>query len=208
MKRKNSHRPRPQQLARLGIALVCIPLAAALLILSLALGWLHGNQSALSPLDALVDRAYFGAPAYTILQEVAVPEPSGTLFLVGWHNPDATACIGLVWVTAPRFYSDSVSVGHTNAHCPRDTYSIDQFWGMRTWQRIPFSVAFGYSGGADKMVVIWQDDMRTELKPVAGSYLAINPAKSRVIETVDFFDVTGKLLHRFPDWAKSPVAES
>lgn len=208
VKRKNSEKRRMRQFARLGIALVCIPLAVALLLFSMAIGWLHGKQRMSAPEDKLVHEPYAGTPAYTVLQELAVRQPSGTLYLVAWHRPDTSACIGLIWIAAPHSLADSASVGRANADCYRASFTIDQFWGMRTWQRIPFSVAYGFSRDAAEVVVTWQDDLLTAIQPIHGSYLAINPAKSRVIKAVDFYDASGLLLFRFPDSAKSPRAES
>lgn len=202
VKRGEAHHPR--RIVRLGIALVIIAFIAPLLLLSLFFGMLHSKESSLSPERILVAQPYENTQAFTILQEQLVPEPRGTLFLIGWHRADASACIGLVWIAESSSSFESNSVGRTNAECPGARYSVDQFWGMRSWQRIPFSVAYGYSGAATKVVVDWQDHTRTELKPVNGSYLALNPAKSRVIESVEFYSGPESLLYRFPDSARSP----
>ncbi|MCY3832844.1 MAG: hypothetical protein OXG85_07485 [Chloroflexi bacterium] len=158
--------------------------------------------------DLLVSQRYENTDSYIILNEQLIEEPRGMLFVVGWHDREAASCIGLIWIAAPSHLLGHYRVGRANANCISEPYSIDQYWGMRSWPRIPFSVAYGFSREAARVTVTWQDDSITEAQPVNGSYLAVNSAKSRVIESVDFFDESGGLLHRFPDSAGHWRADS
>ena len=201
MKKKNDEKVRFRRLARLAIALVAIALFTALLLAS-SLFALHDMEKAgKTPEDLLVRQRFEKTDSYAILHERAIDEPRGKLYLVGWHDREAASCIGLIWIAAPSRLFGDYRAGRANAHCFSEPYSIDQYWGMRSWPRIPFSVAYGFSGSAARVVVTWQDDSITELQPRNGSYLAVNSAKSRVIDSVEFFDEAGVRLHQFPDGA-------
>ena len=209
MKRKNSHRPRPQQLARLGIALVCIPLAAALVALSLALGW-FAQQS-----ERPVAARCAGRPFLTLARlhtqscrRRPCPSQDGTLFLVGWHNPDATACIGLVWVTAPRFLLRFSQRGPHQRPLPARHLLNRPILGHAHLAAHSRSASHSAIAAARTK---WSSSGRTMREPSlrrspAATWRSIPPSP-RVIETVDFFDESRRKaaaslpgLGQFPQW--------
>ncbi len=203
MKRKNEEIGRLSRPLRLAASIVGFAFISALTMLSAQFALLESVDARMTPEDLLLSPRYEKAQSFIILHEEAVSEGRGTLYLVEWHNAEALPCLGLIWIAAADDPSGPFRVGLANAQCIAEPYSIDQYWGMRTWPRVTFSVAYGYSGDADHVAVIWQDDSVTQLRPVNGSYLAVNSAKSRVIESVAFYDRSGGLLHRFPDSAGS-----
>ena len=207
MKIKNDERQRTRRLPKLAISLLTIAFVTGLMLAASLFGLIESIDTRMSPEDILLNQRYENAQSFTILNELNVSEDRGTLYLVEWHGAETMPCIGLIWIKGASRPSD-IGVGRANAHCVSDRYSIDQYWGMRSWPRITFSVAFGYSGDAANVVVSWQDDSVTELQPVHGSYLAVNGAKSRVIESVEFYDEAGSLLHQFPDSEKTEAAGS
>lgn len=207
MKIKHDKRRRFRRLRKLATSLIVIALGIGFTLASAIIGLQHSLGKPRTTDEILVNQRYENAQSFTILNEQDVEDSRGTLYLVEWHNPQAIPCIGVIWIKAADSF-DRLHIGQSNENCVSQRYSIDQYWGMRTWPRISFSVAFGYSGGAARVVVTWQDDTVSELQPVNGSYLAVNSAKSRVIESVAFHDESDRLLHRFPDSETSGTASS
>ena len=150
--------------------------------------------------------AFVHTPAYTILHDEARVEPSGTLYLAGWIKPTETRCLGVIWVAQNRGIEHGYSFHGSMAECALDRYSIDQFWTGAQWYHGPFSVAYGYSGDSESVVVTWQDSTVTKHTPVNGTYLAIHDERTQVIKSVDFYDAFGSLIYRFPDSKRSDIA--
>ena len=205
MKRKNSDSQARRWLPRAGITVVLLLLLIPAMIFSLIQGTIYYDTISPSPVDALVGRftAFVHTPSYAILQEVLRTEPVGTLYLTGWIEPPGIRCLGMIWIEQSRSPQSGYDFHGSMAECDLDRYSIDQFWTGYGWDHDPFSVAYGYSGRAASIVVTWQDGTVTRHAPVNGTYLSIHQERLQVIESVDFRDLSGALIYRFPDSKRS-----
>ena len=208
MKRKNSDRPVRHWLPRIGISFVLLLLLVPTTLFSFVLGMLHQEDASPTRLDALVGQFtnFVHTPSYTILQEIQRAEPAGSLYLSGWIMPDATACLGVIWIGQSRGVLSGYDFHGSVAECDLDQFSIDQFWTGYGWDPVPFSAAYGYSGDAARAVVTWQDGTIKRLAPIDGTYLAIHEERLQVIEAVDFYDAEDSLIYRFPDDKRAEMA--
>ena len=208
MKSKNSDKRKRRWLPRIGIALVLLPFLVPAMMLSFLYGLFYYEDVSPTSMDALAGgfTAFVHTPAYTILQDEARVEPSGTLYLAGWIKPSETRCLGVIWVAQNRGINNSYAFHGSVAECGLDRYSIDQFWTGAHWFHHPFSVAYGYSGVSESVVVTWHDNTETNHTPVNGAYLAIHDERLQVIKSVDFYDASGSLIYRFPDSKRSDNA--
>lgn len=204
MKRKTSRRYFPSRAAKIGIALVVLPIAAPLMFLSFFFGALFYDDVAETVEGGLLSAFHGKAPAVAIFAEREIADASISLFLGGWSQAGNRHCLSLaVMINRPN-WSFGYSGFSTKTDCVirerYPPYSIEQFWWRSTDQ--PISVAYGYSGGAAAVEVSWGDGESTVAKPENGVYLTHSAKNAEPILSVDFYDLDGALLFRLPDFAK------
>ena len=208
MKAKNSEKRARRWLPRIGIALVLLPFLVPVMMLSYIFGMFYIEDDSPTPMDALVGgfTALGHTPSYTILQDEALVEARGTLYLAGWIKPTETRCLAVIRVGPSGGIEKGYAFAGSIAECALDRYSINQYWTGGFWDHEPFSVAYGYSGDAERIVVTWQDKSVTRHTPVNGTYLAIHDEKQQVIRSVDFYSASGSLIYSLPDSKRSEIA--
>ena len=205
MKRKNSRRYFPSRAAKIGIALVILPIAAPLMFLSFFAAILYYEDVEGTVEGSLVSAFYGKAPAVAILAQREIADASISLFLGGWSQAGNRHCLRLAAMTDSPYRSFGYTDFSTKAECViherYPPYSIEQFW-WRSFSDQPISVAYGYSGGAAAVEVNWRDGDSTVVKPENGVYLTHSAKNAETILSVDFYDLDGALLFRLPDSAE------
>lgn len=203
MKRKlaREHKPR---FARIGIALIVVPLCMPLLALSLFAGIMHYEDAPLPAEGRLIGAFTANAPAAALLSARAIAQAPVTLYLAGWSEPGSRHCLSLVGLAdAPGYARRYLGMERKTACVIRaeyPAYSIAQFWWSRP-EEAPVSAVFGYSGAATGVSVTWQDGAVSAVAAENGVFLAYRLQKSRTIASVAFYDADGGLLAQIPESA-------